>query len=89
MEKILSNYIRYVVSKLPAGEVKFKKRDIPKEKPPRVDSDISNVSSKPEYFSSYMKERRENGKDYQKVPKIMKEFRKKQRKKKKEKEKSE
>ena len=86
MKKSIADTIRdIVVATLPDGEVKVKFRAKPKIKPPRRKSPIQNESNKPEYMRDYMKDRRQDGEDYQKVPDKVKEFRRNQKKKLKEK----
>ena len=51
----------------------------PEVKPPRRNLTIGNKTDSPAYMRNYMKELRENGGDYQKVPSMIKELRKKQK----------
>jgi hypothetical protein len=74
-----------VLATRPDGEIKKKFIPPPEIKPPRRKSPITNESSKPEYAREYMKEYREDGKDYQKIPDSVKKFRKEQKKRLKEK----
>jgi hypothetical protein len=84
--KTIADLIRdIVIATLPEGEIKVKFRARPKVKPPRRKSPVQNESSKPEYMRDYMKERRQDGDDYQKKPDKIKELRKEQKKKIKEK----
>jgi len=84
--KPISNLLRdLVLATRPDGEVKKKPIPMPKIKPPRRNPAIKNVSSKPEYSREYMKEYREEGKDYQKVPEEVSRFRREQKKRLKEK----
>jgi len=86
MRKPISNLIRdLVLATKPDGEIKKIHHPSPDVKPPRRQSPIKNVTSKPEYAREYMEEYRENGKDYQKVPDEVRKFRREQKKRLKEK----
>ena len=86
MRKPLADIIRdVVVATLPEGEVKFKFRAKPDLRGPRRVSPIKNKSSKPEYFSDTMQERRDNGQDCQKGTEHSKKLKREQKKRLKEK----
>ena len=62
------------------GDVTVKYRAQPKKKPPRRKSPVKNKSNRSDYSTKYMREYRENGKDYQKKPDNLKKLHRKQRK---------
>lgn len=70
---------------VPFEDIKKKFRPSPEIKPPRRNPSVQNKTDSPAYMRTYMKERREDGEDYQKVPSMIKELRKKQKQKLKEK----
>lgn len=62
------------------GDVVHKFRPNPIQKPPRREPAFKNKTQRSDYMQEYMhKYRGEDGKDYQKKPKSIKELRKKQR----------
>lgn len=67
------------------GEVVQKFKAAPKLKPPRRRSPLKNKTNRSDYSKEKVKEFREEGKDYQKVPDPIKELRREQRKRLKEK----
>jgi len=85
MRSSIHEIIRHLVAELAEGDVIKKFRAEPKVKPPRRKPSVDNKSHRTDYSKNYMKEYREEGKDYQKMPKNIKELHKKQKKEKKEK----
>lgn len=86
LEKIMntiSNYLRSIISRLPAPEGDVVKKFIPspKVKPPRRTPSLKNKSNRSDYMKLYMRDYREEGKDYQKLPEKVKEYRREQKKK--------
>ncbi len=79
----IHDLIRRLAREISDGDVVKKRHKDPKVKPPRRDKSFSNESNRSDYMKNYMTDYREEGKDYQKIPKSIKELRKKQRKKKK------
>ena len=82
-----SELIRQVMAKVKT-EVEIKKKFVvsPKIKPPRRKPSVTNESAQGDYMKNYMQDyRKEQGKDYQKVPSEVKKFRAEQRKRLKEK----
>lgn len=69
---------------LAEGDVVVKFKAMPKVKPPRRNNPVQNESNRSDYMQIYMRDYREEGKDYQKKPDNMKEFKKKHKRKKKE-----
>ena len=61
-------------------EIKTKYRPNPKVKPPRRRSPVKNKSNRTDYSKKYMREYREDGKDYQKKPENLKKLRRDQKK---------
>lgn len=80
--KSIAEVIKEVVAvaELAEGEVKHKVLQAPSIKPPRRKLKIENKSNKSDYMKNYMTEYRGDGKDYQKMPDAVKEFRKDQKK---------
>jgi hypothetical protein len=66
---------------IPEGDITKKYYVEPKSKPPRRNPSVDNKSNRSDYSKNYMKDYREQGKDYQKVPDKVKEYRRNQRKK--------
>ena len=83
MYQNVSDYILEIVAFLgsPEGEVVKKFNPTPEVKPKRRGPSFKNKSNRSDYFKQYMKEYRDNGKDYQKVPDNIKEYRREQKKK--------
>ena len=79
--KPLADAIRAVATMAdPEGDVTPSKfRVDPKIKPPRRKPSVVNKSQRSDYMKKYIKDYREEGKDYQKIPEKIKELRKKQR----------
>jgi len=71
----ISEFIREIVSTFPSsdGEVIKKFWKSPEIKPPRRGSPVHNKSNRDDYMKNYMKEYREDGKDYIKLPERTKE----------------
>jgi len=65
----------------PDGDVVKKVYTEPKVKPPRREESISNKTNRSDFSKNYMRDYRQEGKDYQRSPDKVKEFRRKQRKK--------
>jgi hypothetical protein len=62
------------------GDVVHKFKPDPELKPPRRQPEHMNESQRSDYMKEYMKDYRgEKGKDYQKMPRNIKKFRRKQR----------
>jgi hypothetical protein len=81
MYRSVSESILEIVSFLdPEGEVVKKFNPTPKIKPKRRRPSFKNKSNRSDYFQQYMKEYRENGNDYQKIPDKIKEYRRNQKK---------
>jgi hypothetical protein len=73
--------LRVVAAKIdPEGDVKTKYRPSPRVKPPRRQSPVKNKSNRSDYSTKYMREYREDGKDYQKMPENLKKLRREQKK---------
>jgi hypothetical protein len=87
----MSERAHRVVSKFlsavePEGEVVKKFLPTPKQKPPRRKPGVKNKSNRTDYMQQYMTEyRKDQGKDYQKIPDAVKKYRAEQRKRLKEK----
>ena len=64
----------------PEGDVVKKFKPAPKVKPKRRRPSIQNESERSDYSQKYMQKYRDEGKDYQKVPKVIKDYRRKQKK---------
>ena len=82
-----SEIIRQVMAKIKT-EVEVKKKFVksPNIKPPRRKPSVMNESAQSDYMKNYMQDyRKEQGKDYQKVPPSVKKYRAEQRKRLKEK----
>lgn len=62
------------------GDVTHKPPPTPKKNPPRKKSIVKNKSNRSDYSKHYMREYREDGKDYQKMPENLKELRREQKK---------
>ena len=63
------------------GDVTTKFVSQPKIKPPRRQSPVKNKTNRTDFSTKYMREYREDGKDYKKKPESMKEFNRKHQKK--------
>jgi len=87
MLKNVAHHLRCIVAFLeaPEGDVKQKFYSDPKIKPPRRNPSVVNKSNRSDYSKNYMKEYREQGKDYQRKPESFKKWRREQRKRLKEK----
>ena len=73
-------HLRLAEREVPEGDVTVKYRPEPVIKPSRGQPAVENKSNRSDYMKNYMTEYRgEKGKDYQKIPKKLKELRKKQR----------
>ena len=81
MLKTVASLVREVtaIMDLPEGDIVKKIFKVPEKNPPRAKGPAR--AYKTDFSKNYMKEYRQNGKDYQKAPDKVKEFRRKQRKK--------
>jgi hypothetical protein len=78
----ISNIIKSFLPDLnDGGDIRKKFYTEPKIKPPRRNPSTMNKSDAPGYMKDYMKEYRGDGKDYQKMPDKVKQYRREQRKK--------
>jgi len=82
MKSCVAEFIKDVVAlmEVPEGDTKQNIVPVSKFKPPRLDA-TKTKSRKTDYFKNYMTERRDQGKDYQKMPDKVKQFRRDQKKK--------
>ena len=77
--RTISEIVRNIGAGL-EGDVIVKFQPAPEIKPPRRTSPVKNKSNRTDYSQKYMQEyRKEKGKDYQKIPESVKEFRRLQR----------
>ena len=77
MYRHLADSLRVLAIKInPEGDVTKKHLKVPKIKPPRRRSPGQNKTNRSDYFQKYLKKYREDGKDYQKVPDGVKQWRK-------------
>ncbi len=77
MLKNVADNLREVAAFLdaPEGDVQKKFYTAPKIKPPRREPSVVNKTNRSDYMKNYMKDYRENGKDYQKMPDAIKQKR--------------
>lgn len=82
MYRSISELIRNLVADVSEGDIIVKLNPVPKIKPSRKKPSFQNKSNRTDFPKNYMRKYREEGKDYQKIPEVIKKLRKKQRKKK-------
>ena len=83
MLKNINNHIKKIAALMidaPEGDVVKKVFKVPLIKPPRQKGPTENKTNRTDFSKNYMREYRQQGKDYQKAPSKVKEFRRKQRK---------
>jgi hypothetical protein len=87
MFKSIADSLRSVIATMstPEGDVVQKVWPEPKIKPPRRETPTSNKTNRTDFSKNYMRDYRQNGKDYQKMAPGIKKLRREQRKRQKEK----
>jgi len=80
MKNCISEPLRKISDILPEGDVVKKFHKKPEIKPPRRKPSVKNKSNREDYMKNYIKEYREDGKDYQKIPDNVKKLRREQKK---------
>jgi hypothetical protein len=80
MRTSITEVIKDLVANISDGDVVKKHTPSPNVKPPRRRPSVQNKTDKTDYSKNYMKEYREDGKDFQKAPDAIKELKRKQQK---------
>jgi hypothetical protein len=81
MYRRISDCIIGIVSSIvPEGDIVKKFNPVPKVKPKRRKPSFENKSNRSDYSQKYMEDYRDEGKDYQRVPDKVKEYRREQKK---------
>jgi hypothetical protein len=81
MYQSVSDFIAKIILAIdPEGDIVKKFNPAPKIKPKRREPSFKNKSNRSDYFQKYMQKYREEGKDYQKVPDMIKKYRHEQKK---------
>ena len=75
----ISEIIRRLAMEMPEGDVVKVIHEETDVKAPRKEKSFTNKSNRSDYSKNYMREYREDGKDYQKLPEKIKELHKKQK----------